>query len=144
MNKVILTGRLTKNIELKYTQNNTAIANYSIAVQRNFKNQDGVYEADFINCVSYGKTAELISNYTKKGDKLLVEGRIQTRSYENDKGDKVRVIEIITDRTEFLQSMTNSTKKEEKPEEQAKSSLDDEVFADFGSSIEISDEDIAF
>lgn len=140
MNKVCLTGRITKNIELKYNQNNVAIKSFTLAVTRKFKNQNGEYESDFINCVAYKSTAELLSKYTGKGDLIGIEGRIQTRNYENQEGKKVYVTEVIVESVDFLAS-----KKEEKPkEEPVKQKLSDEVFSEFGSSIEIDESDIAF
>lgn len=140
MNKVCLTGRITKNIELKYNQNNVAITSFTLAVTRKFKNQNGEYESDFINCIAYKSTAELLSKYTGEGDLIGIEGRIQTRNYENQEGKKVYVTEVIVESVDFLAS-----KKEEKPkEEPVKQKLSDEVFSEFGSSIEIDESDIAF
>ncbi len=104
MNKIILIGRLTKNPELKYTSSNLAVTNFSLAVNRDFKNQNGEYDADFINCIAYRKLAETIAEYTKKGDKLAVTGRIQTRNYDNAEGKKVYVTEVVVDGIEFLES----------------------------------------
>lgn len=140
INRTIITGRLVKNIEIRYTQNNVAITQFTLAVQRKFKNQNGEYESDFINCVAYKSTAELLSKYTGKGDLIGIEGRIQTRNYENQEGKKVYVTEVIVESVDFLAS-----KKEEKPkEEPVKQKLSDEVFSEFGSSIEIDESDIAF
>lgn len=141
MNRVCLNGRLVKNIEIKYTQNNVAVASFTLAVQRKFKNQNGDYESDFINCIAYKKTAELMNEYVKKGDLIGIEGRIQTRSYDDKNGKKVYVTEVIVENVEFLATK----KKEEKPkEETVKQKLSDDVFSDFGSSIEIKDEDLGF
>lgn len=140
MNRVCLNGRLVKNIEIRYTQNNVAVASFTLAVQRKFKNQSGDYESDFINCIAYKSTAELLSKYTGKGDLIGIEGRIQTRNYENQEGKKVYVTEVIIESIDFLAS-----KKEEKPkEEPVKQKLSDDVFSDFGSSIEITDEDLGW
>lgn len=140
INRTIITGRLVKNIEIRYTQNNVAITQFTLAVQRKFKNQNGEYESDFINCVAYKSTAELLSKYTGEGDLIGIEGRIQTRNYENQEGKKVYVTEVIVESVDFLAS-----KKEEKPkEEPVKQKLSDEVFSEFGSSIEIDESDIAF
>lgn len=141
MNKACITGRLTKDIDLRYTQNNVAVASFTLAVQRKFKNQNGDYESDFINCIAYKKTAELMNEYVKKGDLIGIEGRIQTRSYDDKNGKKVYVTEVIVENVEFLATK----KKEEKPkEETVKQKLSDDVFSDFGSSIEITDEDLGF
>lgn len=140
MNKVCLTGRTTKDIELKYNQNNIAITGFTLAVTRKFKNQNGEYESDFINCIAYKSTAELLNKYVKKGDLLGIEGRIQTRNYEKD-GKRVYVTEVIVDSIDFLQSRKDESKQET---ENTKQKLSDDVFSEFGSSIEITDNDIAF
>ena len=100
MNKVIITGRTTKDIELKVTPTGTNVATFSVAVKRPFKDN----ESDFFECVAYSKTAELISKYVKKGDLVGLEGRLQTRNYTNKEGRKVYVTEIIVENVEFLQS----------------------------------------
>lgn len=140
MNKVCLNGRLTKDIELRHTQSDVTIAQFTLAVTRKFKNSNGDYESDFINCIAYKKTAELMNEYVKKGDLIGIEGRIQTRSYENQEGKKIYVTEVIVESVDFLAS-----KKEEKPkEEPVKQKLSDDVFSEFGNSIEITDEDLGF
>ena len=148
MNRVCLNGRLTKDIDLRYTQNNVAVASFTLAVQRKFKNQSGDYESDFINCIAYKSTAELLSKYTGKGDLIGIEGRIQTRNYENQEGKKVYVTEVIVENVEFLASKRQSYEKDpnagEVKIEPAKQKLSDDIFSDFGNSIEISDEDLAF
>ena len=140
MNKVCLTGRTTKDIELKYNQNNVAITSFTLAVTRKFKNQSGEYESDFINCIAYKSTAELLNKYVKKGDLLGIEGRIQTRNYEKDE-KRVYVTEVIVDSIDFLQAKKDESKQET---ENTKQKLSDDVFSEFGSSIEITDNDIAF
>ena len=144
MNKVCLTGRITRNIELKYNQNNVAITSFTLAVTRKFKNQNGEYESDFINCIAYKSTAELLSKYVKKGDLLGIEGRIQTRNYEDKDGKRVYVTEVIVDSIDFLQSRKDESKQETTKTENTKQKLSDDVFSEFGSSIEITDNDIAF
>ena len=144
MNKVCLTGRITKNIELKYNQNNVAITSFTLAVTRKFKNKNGEYESDFINCIAYKSTAELLNKYVKKGDLLGIEGRIQTRNYEDKDGKRVYVTEVIVDNIDFLQSRKDESKQETTKTENTKQKLSDDVFSEFGSSIEITDNDIAF
>lgn len=141
MNKVCLNGRLTKDIELRHTQSDVTIAQFTLAVTRKFKNSNGDYESDFINCIAYKKTAELMNEYVKKGDLIGIEGRIQTRSYDDKNGKKVYVTEVMVESVDFLAS-----KKEEKPAEKkepVKQKLSDDVFADFGTQIEI-DEDLGW
>lgn len=105
MNKVILMGRLTKDPEVSYTQGNEplCVAKYTLAVDRRFKrnNEDG---ADFIRCVAFGKNGEFAEKYLGKGKKIIIEGRIQTGSYENNKGDTVYTTDIIVEHHEFAES----------------------------------------
>lgn len=104
INNIVLVGRLTKDPDLKYTGNGTAVATFNLAVNRNFTNQSGEREADFINCVIWRKPAETLANYAKKGVLIGVTGRIQTRSYENQQGQKVYVTEVIADNFQLLES----------------------------------------
>ena len=104
MNKVILIGRLTRNPELRYTGSNTPVATFSLAVNRPFTNQNGEREADFINCVVWRKLAETAKNYLSQGSQVAVEGRIQTRKYQNDKGENKYITEILVENVEFLES----------------------------------------
>ena len=101
MNIITLTGNATKDIELKYTPNGKAVANGSIAVRRDFKNQHGEYETDFFNLVILGKTAEIMANYIKKGDKFGVTGRLQNRVWEKDNGDKQYFTEVVVNGFDF-------------------------------------------
>ena len=103
MNKVIIIGRNTKEIELKMTASQTPVVEFSVAVKRSFKNANGEYESDFFNCVAFSKLAETISRYVRKGDLIGVEGRLQTRNYTNNEGRKIYVTEIMVDNVEFLQ-----------------------------------------
>lgn len=104
INNLTLVGRLTKDPDLKYTGNGTAVATFTLAVNRNFTNHSGEREADFINCVIWRKPAETLANYAKKGVLIGVTGRIQTRSYENQQGQKVYVTEVIADNFQLLES----------------------------------------
>lgn len=104
INRAVLTGRITKDPELRYTQNGTAVVQFTLAVDRQFRNQDGEREADFINCVIWRKSAENFANFTHKGSKVGVDGRIQTRSYENQQGNRVYVTEVIVDNFALLDS----------------------------------------
>jgi len=104
LNNVVLVGRLTKTPELRYTPNNQALATFSLAVNRNFKGQDGKREADFINCVIWRQQAENLANWAKKGALIGITGRIQTRSYENQQGQRVYVTEVVADTFQLLES----------------------------------------
>ena len=109
MNKVILMGRLTRDPEVRYStgENATAIARYSLAVDRRFK-RDGEPTADFINCVVFGKGAEFAEKYLQKGTKIAVVGRIQTGSYTNKDGVKVYTTDVVVEEQEFAESKTAS------------------------------------
>lgn len=111
MNKVIIIGRFTRDPEIKYTtgENATATARFSLAVNRRFKNKEGNYDADFINCVAFGKTAEFIEKYFTKGMAIGITGRIQTGSYINNEGQKVYKTEVVVEETEFVESKNKGT-----------------------------------
>jgi single stranded DNA-binding protein (ssb) len=104
INNVVLVGRLTKDPDLRYTANGAAVATFTLAVNRNFTNQQGNREADFINCVIWRKPAETLANYARKGSLLGVTGRIQTRNYENQQGQRVYVTEVIAESFQLLES----------------------------------------
>lgn len=110
MNKVILMGRLTRDPEVRYTQgdNTMAIARYSLAVDRRFK-RDGEPDADFINCVAFGKAGEFAEKYLKKGTKIAVVGRIQTGSYTNKDGQKVYTTDVVVEEQEFAESKNSGS-----------------------------------
>ena len=101
INNVTLQGKLGKDIDLKYTQSGKAVGTTSIAVDRDFKNANGEKETDWVNLVFWGKTAETVANYFRKGDEILVVGRIQTRSYEDNSGGRKYVTEVVTDKFSF-------------------------------------------
>lgn len=103
LNSTCLVGRLTKDPELRYTPNNQAVATFRLAVNRNFKNQNGEREADFINCVIWRQQAENLANWAKKGALIGITGRIQTRNYENQQGQQVYVTEVIADSFQLLE-----------------------------------------
>lgn len=108
MNKVILMGRLTKDPEVRYTQtNNTMVTSFSLAVNRRFAKQGEERQADFINIVAWNKTAEFCSKYFKKGQQVGIIGRIQTRNYEDDKGVKHYVTEVIAEEVYPIWNKTN-------------------------------------
>lgn len=110
MNKVILMGRLTRDPDIRYsgTDNQMAVARYTLAVDRRFKKDGGEDSADFISCVAFGKTAEFAEKYIRKGTKLLVEGRIQTGSYTNKDGQKVYTTDVVVENSEFAESKQTS------------------------------------
>ncbi|MFS9190513.1 single-stranded DNA-binding protein [Streptococcus parasanguinis] len=103
INNVVLVGRLVRDPELRYTPNNQAVATFSLAVNHNFKSQNGEREADFINCVIWRQQAENLANWAKKGALIGITGRIQTRSYENQQGQRVYVTEVVADNFQLLE-----------------------------------------
>ena len=104
INNVVVTGRLTRAVDLRYTSNGTAFASFTLAVDRPFRNQNNEKETDFINCVMWRKPAENLATYTNKGSLIGVEGRIQTRNYEGGQGQRVYVTEVLAERFTFLES----------------------------------------
>lgn len=107
LNRVVLVGRLTKDPELRYTGNGVAVANFTVAANRPFK-QDGQQQADFINCVTWRGTAENLANYMRKGNQVGVDGRIQTRTYDGQDGKTVFVTEVLAENVQFLESKGSS------------------------------------
>ena len=106
INNVVLVGRMTRDADLRYTPSNQAVATFTLAVNRNFKNQAGEREADFINCVIWRQQAENLANWAKKGTLVGITGRIQTRNYENQQGQRVYVTEVIAENFQVLESRT--------------------------------------
>ena len=121
MNHVTLMGRLTRDPELKYSQAGKAYCRFSLAVQREFNRE----EADFINCLAFGRTAETIAEWPGKGRRIAVNGRIQTGNYENKNGDKVNTFEVVADRFEFVDSAKSDTNNNQKNSDEV---ADDEDF----------------
>lgn len=107
MNSTQLIGRLTRPVDLRYTQSGVAYGSFTLAVTRRFKNQNGERETDFINCVIWKKGAENLANYTQKGSQIGVSGSIQTRNYENGQGQRVYVTEVLVENFDLLESRKN-------------------------------------
>ena len=108
MNKIVILGRLTKDPEIRYTTSQKVVASFTLAVDRPFKNEAGQKEADFIPVVVWGKTAELVGNSCQKGHRLLVEGRLQIRSYDGKDGNRHWVTEVIANNVEFVERKADS------------------------------------
>lgn len=174
INNVVLVGRLTKDVDLRYTSNGTAVGSFSIAVDRPFKNQQGERETDFINCVIWRKAAENFANFTRKGSLVGLQGRIQTRNYENQQGQRVYVTELVVENFSFLESksVTEQRPRENSPSASSNSNSyqsnesssqydnqsstsnqkkdfsnyksNDDPFSSSGESIDISDDDLPF
>lgn len=148
LNRVILVGNLTRDPELRYTANGgVAVTRFTVAVNRKFTNQQGEREADFINIVTWRALAENCGNYLKKGSLVAIEGRIQTRSYENQEGRTVYVTEVVADDVRFLNNR-NRTQSDQGYGGQATDAggrgMIDDPFAEDGSPIDISDDDLPF
>ncbi|MBV7392200.1 MULTISPECIES: single-stranded DNA-binding protein [Enterococcus] len=172
INNVVLVGRLTKDPDLRYTSSGQAVATFTVAVNRNFTNQSGNREADFINCVIWRKAAENFANFARKGSLIGVTGRIQTRNYENQQGQKVYVTEVVADNFQMLEprganeqrqpnpnnnigntanaggnNFNNNFDQGQAPQQSANNSMpnfdrDSDPFS--GSAIDISDDDLPF
>lgn len=104
INRVVLVGRLTRDPELRVSQSNVAVTNFNLAVNRPFTDKNGERGADFINCVTFRKQAENVNQYVKKGSLVGIDGRLQTRNYENKEGQRVYVTEVVCESVQFLES----------------------------------------
>ena len=125
INNVVLVGRTTREIELKYTSNDLAYANFTLAVNRNFKNQNGERETDFINIVIWRQQAENLANWAKKGTLLGITGRIQTRNYENQQGQRVYVTEVVADNFQILEKREAQANTQKPAQQEVFSDVDD-------------------
>ena len=136
MNKTQLIGRVTKTIELKKTPSGKSTCSFTLAVNRRVKTE-GQPDADFITCVAWGKTAEILSQYVSKGNRLGVSGRIQTRNYESN-GRTVYVTEVVVDEVEFLENKRDGSERSEKPSDERDNQNE------YSSGFDISDDDLPF
>jgi len=135
MNRVILIGRLSRDPDMRYLPNGTAVTSFTLAVERPFTNISGEKEADFIPIVVWRKLAENCAEYLRKGRLCAVEGRIQTRNYENNEGKRVYVTEVVADNVRFL----------ERPKENSENrGRNDDPFGDVGKPLDIGPEDLPF
>ena len=148
---MVLTGRLTRNPELKTTQNGLSVASFTIAVNRQFTDSQGNRGADFINCVIWRKSAENLCKYTHKGSLIGIDGRIQTRSYDNKDGQRVYITEVVVDSFSLLESknenQTNSAGNNNNGysnNNNANAAAEPDPFAGSGDSVDISDDDLPF
>lgn len=137
INNVVLIGRLTRDAELRYTTSNIAVATFNLAVNRNFKNDNGDREADFINVVMWRQQAENFANWVKKGNLVGITGRIQTRSYDNQQGQRVYVTEVVAESFQTLEKKDNSANH---------ASIENQMPPNFGAidPMDISDDDLPF
>ncbi|MCE6020033.1 single-stranded DNA-binding protein [Levilactobacillus brevis] len=142
INRVVLTGRLTRDVDLRYTQGGAAVATFNLAVDRRFTNQQGEREADFVSCVIWRKPAENFANFFHKGSLVGIEGRIQTRNYENQQGQRVYVTEVIVENFSFLESKSstgNGSYQNNRPQNNTS-----DPFANNGGPADITDDDLPF
>lgn len=135
INNVTLIGRLTRNPKLQYTNSNIATAQFNIACNRNFKNSNGEYDADFINCVMWRDQAERFCEWTRKGMLVGITGRIQTRSYEGNDGKRVYVTEVVAENFQVLEKRDNTTNQ---------NSMNEQMPPNFASPMNIEDSDLPF
>lgn len=139
LNRVCLVGRLGRDVELKKTGNGKSYAFFSLVVGRNFKTADG-QDADFITVVCWGKVAENTATYCSKGSLISIDGRLQTRTYENDKGDRVFVTEVVADSVQFIDTKKKEATKQEAPKQaepkQVAPTFDDSAMKDFENEIQ--------
>ena len=153
MNRVFLIGRLSRDPELRHTTSGMAVCQINVAVSRR-ATQGRDPETDFINVVVWDKQAENVARYLAKGRQVAVEGRIQTRSYDNNEGKRTYVTEVVANNVEFLGSSSDNNRTQNVPEENpfdsmpinepAGTSIDNDPFASFGEKVEISDNDLPF
>ena len=155
INRTVLVGRLTRDPELRYTQGGTAVASFTVAVNRQFTNSQGEREADFINCVIWRKAAENFANLVHKGSLVGIDGRIQTRNYENKQGQRVYVTEVVVENFSLLESKNaNSNDNTNNDPNNQSNNLNNQPkkpnnntsdpFADNGKPIDISDDSLPF
>ena len=142
INNVVLVGRLTKDVELRYTPANQAVATFTLAVNRTFKNANGEREADFINVVIWRQAAENLANWAKKGALLGITGRIQTRNYENTQGQRVYVTEVVAENFQMLESRNQQQGQSQNNQQQQFANQPDPFSG--GTPMNLSDDDLPF
>lgn len=145
INRVIIIGRLTKDPELKYTSSGAAVGTFNLAVNRQFTNANGDREADFINCVIWRKSAENFANFTHKGSLVGIDGRLQTRNYENQQGQRVYVTEVVVDNFSLLEKRASDNSNANQTQSGSnKTNNPADSVANNGQAIDISDDDLPF
>ena len=142
INRVILVGRLTKDPEYRQTPNGIDIANFTLAVNRNFKSKNGEQQADFINVVVFRNQAQNVNNYLSKGSLAGVDGRIQSRNYENNEGRRVFVTEVVADNVQFMDSKGNNQQNNQS-QQQGQAPAGNNPFAN-DNNANIDDDDLPF
>lgn len=134
INRVVLVGRTTREVEVRYTNSGTAVGSFGIAVERNRTNARGEKETDFFDVVVWGKLAEICGQHLAKGREAAIDGRLQTRTYENREGHKVKVVEVVADSVQFIGSRgdSNGGQVSRQPSQQSESQYAEDPFADDG------------
>ena len=143
MNKVILIGRLTADPELRYSSSNRAYKRFTLAVNRDYKKENGETEADFISIVAWEQLAETVHKYVKKGHRICVEGRIQTGSYDKDDGTKGYLTDVIMNHIDFLEKKPTDDRPAPEYTEETSNETED-PFKDFGDTVQLTDDDLPF
>ncbi|RXS52016.1 single-stranded DNA-binding protein [Lacticaseibacillus rhamnosus] len=144
LNSIALTGRLTKDVDLRYTQSGTAVGSFTIAVDRQFRSANGSRETDFINCAIWRKSAENFANFTHKGSLVGIEGHIQTRTYDNAQGQKVFVTGVIVENFALLEPRQMSQDSQQRSANNPAAASQSNGFANNGQPADISDDDLPF
>ena len=155
INRTVLVGRLTRDPELRVSQNNVSVTTFNLAVNRPFTSKDGEQQADFINCVTFRKQAENVNQYVKKGSLVGIDGRIQTRNYENKEGQRVYVTEVVCDSVQFLepkaknqgsqqQNIQTGTNTPQRQNNATQGGYEQNPFANANGPVDIKDDDLPF
>ncbi|GJF50686.1 TPA: single-stranded DNA-binding protein [Staphylococcus aureus] len=155
LNRVVLVGRLTKDPEYRTTPSGVSVATFTLAVNRTFTNAQGEREADFVNCVVFRRQADNVNNYLSKGSLAGVDGRLQSRNYENQEGRRVFVTEVVCDSVQFLEPKNTNDTQQDLYQQQVQQTrgqsqysnnkpVKDNPFANANVSIEIDDNDLPF
>lgn len=145
MNKVILSGRFTKDPEQRMMSNQTEFSRFSLACQGNFVNKNGERNTEFINCIAFGKTAEIINRYLKKGAMIIAQGKIKNSSYDAQDGTKRYITDVVIDNFEFTSSVQNKTEQVQRQNsEDIQTDSDSDPFEEFASEIVINENDLPF
>ncbi|CAC5558020.1 TPA: single-stranded DNA-binding protein [Staphylococcus aureus] len=155
LNRVVLVGRLTKNPEYRTTPSGVSVATFTLAVNRTFTNAQGEREADFVNCVVFRRQADNVNNYLSKGSLAGVDGRLQSRNYENQEGRRVFVTEVVCDSVQFLEPKNTNDSQQDLYQQQVQQTrgqsqysnnkpVKDNPFANANDPIEIDDDDLPF
>lgn len=156
-NIVGISGRLTKDVDFKQTPNGVSVAKFTLAVQRNYKDNNGDYQADFINCVAFRGAADIASNYLSKGDICNVSGRIQTRNFDNKEGQRIFITEVVADQIQLIstgrengsysqntQQQQFQTKQQNGWQQQQYKPKMSDPFANASGPIDLNDDDLPF